>query len=334
MEIRQVSAKHGWHWIANGFHMFRKAPMIWVLVCFTLLLIAMTLALIPILGQFVFTLVSPVFLAGIMIGCREQDQGKQLEIVHLFVAFKTNVAPLVTVGGIYLIGQVLIIGLVMMIGGSQMTDMLLYGKRVDENELMIVMDNMLTASLVALLFSIPLMMAAWFSPLLVVFHNLQPIPAMKKSFFACLKNIIPFQLYGILLITFTILAFMPYGAGLVILIPTIFASIYVSYKDIFLGEETNITDDYQPETNYQKATWSNKADEPEPAQKEEQREKSKRSNTYNENSPLAAEGDIVACDVCKILIPKEEAIRFNGRFFCSDEHFQQYQENMDADIKK
>ncbi|MCP5244741.1 MAG: hypothetical protein H6937_01760 [Burkholderiales bacterium] len=337
MEIHQVSAKHGWHWIANGFHMFRKAPLIWVLVCFTLLLIAMTLALIPILGQFIFTLISPVFLAGIMIGCREQDQERQLEIAHLFVAFKTNVASLVTVGGIYLIGQVLIIGLVMMIGGSQMTDMLLYGKRVDESELIHVMDNMLTASLIALLLSIPLMMAAWFSPLLVVFHNLQPISAMKISFFACLKNIIPFQLYGILLIIFSLIAFMPYGAGLVILIPTIFASIYVSYKDIFLGEEISISDDYYPKADYQKATWSDTEVDSEPVKKEEKAEEKtterKQRDTYSEKSPLAAEGDIVECHQCKILIPKEEAIRFQGHFFCSDEHFQQYQDSMDVNSK-
>ncbi|SEN09428.1 BPSS1780 family membrane protein [Nitrosomonas marina] len=334
MEIHQLSAKYGWHWIANGFHMFRKAPMIWVLVCFTLLLIAMTLALIPVLGQFIFTLISPVFLAGIMIGCREQEQGRQLEIVHLFIAFKTNVASLVTVGGIYLIGQVLIIGLVMMIGGSQMTDMLLYGKRVDENELITVMDNMLTASLVALLLSIPLMMAAWFSPLLVVFHNLQPIPAMKKSFFACLKNIIPFQLYGILLIIFSIFALMPYGVGLVILIPTIFASIYVSYKNIFLGEEVKISDDFYPKTDYQQANWSDEPDESGPAQKEESDAKSNQSKISVEKSPLEAEGDIVECHQCKILIPKEEAIRFNGRFFCSDEHFREYQDSLDSDTKK
>ncbi|SET57516.1 hypothetical protein SAMN05216326_13822 [Nitrosomonas marina] len=334
MEIHQLSAKYGWYWIANGFHMFRKAPMIWVLVCFTLLLIAMTLALIPVLGQFIFTLVSPVFLAGIMIGCREQEQGRQLEIVHLFIAFKTNVVSLVTVGGIYLIGQVLIIGLVMMIGGSQMTDMLLYGKRVDENELITVMDDMLTASLVALLFSIPLMMAAWFSPLLVVFHNLQPIPAMKNSFFACLKNIIPFQLYGILLIIFSIFALMPYGVGLVILIPTIFASIYVSYKNIFLGEEVKNSDEFYPKTDYQQANWSDEPRESRPPQKEESESKSNQNKISVEKSPLAAEGDIVECYQCKILVPKEEAIRFDGRFFCSDEHFREYQDSLDSDTKK
>lgn len=338
MEIHQVSAKHGWQWIANGFHMFRKAPLVWVLVCFTMLLIAMTLALIPVIGQFVFTLISPVFLAGIMYGCREQDQGRQLEIMHLFIAFKTNVTPLVTIGGIYLIGQVLIIGLVMMIGGSQMTDMLFYGKRVDESELMGVMDNMLTASLIALLLSIPLIMAAWFSPLLVVFHNIPPIHAMKKSFFACLKNIIPLQFYAILLIIFGMIALMPYGAGLVILIPTIFASIYVSYKDIFLSEEVNIAHEDYPKADFQKANWSyetDEADETKPVNKEKTEQNAvQQQDKYKENSPLSAEGDIVECTQCHILIPKEEAIRFNGRFFCSNEHFEQYQDNMENDSQK
>ncbi|MEP7371334.1 MAG: hypothetical protein ABI659_03815, partial [Nitrosospira sp.] len=53
------------------------------------------------------------------------------------------------------------------------------------------------------------------------------------SFFACLKNIIAFQIYGITLVALTILAAMPYGLGLFILVPTLFASIYASYRDIF-----------------------------------------------------------------------------------------------------
>ncbi|MEK6596397.1 MAG: BPSS1780 family membrane protein, partial [Pseudomonadota bacterium] len=107
MEIHQVNAKQGLQWIMSGFYLFRKTPMVWVLVCFTLILIAMSMALLPLLGKFIFTLISPVFLAGIMMGCKDMEQGKPLEIAHLFVAFKTNAAPLITIGGIYLIGQIL-----------------------------------------------------------------------------------------------------------------------------------------------------------------------------------------------------------------------------------
>ncbi|MBL8499601.1 MAG: hypothetical protein LZF64_05575 [Nitrosomonas sp.] len=271
MEIHQVHAKQGLQWILSGFYMFRRAPLAWVFVCFTLMLIAISMSLIPLLGKFIFTLVSPVFLAGIMLGCKDMEQGKSLDMTHLFVAFRTNAVPLITIGGIYLIGQILIIGLVMLIGGSQMTDMMLYGKRVDESELMGVMSSFLTSSLIALTLSIPLMMASWFSPLLVVFDNVPPIIAMQKSFFACLRNFIPFQLYGVTLIVLTIISVMPYGAGLVILIPTIFASIYVSYKDIFLNEPIRFKNN-QSEADLQKANWGDadkQPEQPEPEAKQE-----------------------------------------------------------------
>lgn len=48
---------------------------------------------------------------------------------------------------------------------------------------------------------------------------------------------------------------MPYCVGLVILIPTIFASIYVSYKDIFLGEPIRFKN-YESAPDFQKANWS------------------------------------------------------------------------------
>ncbi len=346
MEIHQLNAKQGWQWIISGFHLFRKAPLVWVLACFTMLLIAATLTIMPLLGQFIFTLISPVFLAGIMLGCKELDQDKPFELVHLFAAFKTHAKPLITIGGIYLLGQVLIVGIVMMIGGSMMADMLLYGKRVDESELMGVMDNILTASLVAILLSIPLLMAAWFSPLLVVFHNIPPVIAMQRSFFSCLRNFIPFQLYGITLIILTILALMPYGLGLIILIPTVFGSIYVSYKDIFLGESPKTENEKSPD-DYTKATWINTNEEPikdvedvavvkdmkdvedvedvdNAKDVKDVADVKKEANVIKEST---VKKDIVqiACAHCDVQLPRADAILNMGKYFCSEEHRQQYQ---------
>jgi uncharacterized membrane protein len=233
MEVRQVDGKQGWQWIVTGFLLFRKVPVVWIILCTTLLLIAATLALIPVAGQFIFTLLSPVFLAGLMIGCRTLERGGQLEIAHLLAGFRSTATPLITIGGIYLVGQVLIFGAAMLIGGETMRDLLIAGKRVDENELQEVMSSSLSALLVALTLSIPLMMAAWFAPLLVIFKNMPAVEAMRLSFFACVKNIVAFQIYGFTLVVLTIIATIPYGLGLFVLVPTLFASIYASYKDIF-----------------------------------------------------------------------------------------------------
>ena len=167
-----------------------------------------------------------------MIGCRTLERGGQLEIAHLFVGFR-NAGPLVTIGGIYLVGQVLIVGIFMLVGGDVLMSLLLEGKRVDENELKNVSGDMLSASLVALTLSIPLLMATWFAPLLTVFNEMPPVEAMRTSFFACVKNIVAFQIYLVVLVGLTITAMIPYGLGFFVLVPTVFASIYASYMDIF-----------------------------------------------------------------------------------------------------
>ena len=132
----------------------------------------------------------------------------------------------------------------MLVGGDVLMGLLLEGKRVDENELRNVSGDMLSASLVALVLTIPLLMAVWFAPLLVKFGNMQALDAMRSSFVACLKNIVPLQVYGItLVVVMTILMMLVsslLGPSLIVQLavitamsPILFASIFASYRDIF-----------------------------------------------------------------------------------------------------
>lgn len=308
LDTRQVKAKQGLQWIISGFYLFGRVPAVWLLLCFTMVLIAMTLALIPPIGTFLFTLISPVFLAGIMQGCKDLELGQKLSLSHLFVGFKQRTVPLITIGGIYLIGQVLIIGIARLIGGSEASDLLLYGKRVDDSQIMHVADNLLSALLAVITLSIPLMMAAWFSPLLVFFHNMPPIPAMKKSFFACIMNFIPFQVYGIILIILTFLGTIPYGLGLIIIIPTIFASIYVSYKDIFLAEPI-IMKDNSIQENIPPVNWSD----------------TKHPDQNKADNDKQSEQDPVQCTYCGTHMPEQEAVKIGDEYYCSNEHYHQHQ---------
>ena len=78
----------------------------------------------------------------------------------------------------------------------------------------------------------------WFSPLLIIFHKVPALEAMKLSFNACLYNMIPFLCYALAAIPLLVLAAIPAFLGYLILIPVLFASIYTSYKDIFLRENS------------------------------------------------------------------------------------------------
>jgi len=81
--------------------------------------------------------------------------------------------------------------------------------------------------------TIPIAMASWFAPALVVFDNMQAWDAMKTSFSACLSNMLPFLLYGIIALMLTVLAMIPFGLGLLVLGPVLIASVYTGYRDIF-----------------------------------------------------------------------------------------------------
>jgi uncharacterized membrane protein len=93
--------------------------------------------------------------------------------------------------------------------------------------------SMLIAALLVLGLSVPLYMATWFAPALIVLHQLAPMAALQASFYACLRNWIPFFVYGIVLLVLCILAAIPAGLGFLVLMPVLAASVYTAYRDIF-----------------------------------------------------------------------------------------------------
>ena len=235
MEARQVKAGNAWNWIVGGFGLFRQNPVIWIALFFIYLLVAMVLSIVPLVGPIVLNLLAPVFMAGFMLGCRALEMDEELEINHLFAGFKTNTAQLVTVGGIYLVGAIVIVGIVFIFFGADAMSGLFSGHMAEGHPP--VDPEAGAAPALALLIilgaMLPLIMAYWFAPALVLFHDMKAVDAMKLSFFACLRNILPFMVYGVISAVLLVLAMIPLGLGLLIMIPTMTASLYVSYKDIF-----------------------------------------------------------------------------------------------------
>ena len=232
MESRQVAASQGWQWIVEGFDLFKKSPIIWVVLFIILFLIVIALHFIPILGPLVLYILSPVFFAGLMVGCKAQQSGEELEIAHLFAGFKKNTNSLIVLGGVYLVGQIFIFGVMFIFGGGAIFA-LMRGGQPDLAAMTAAMSSAMLAVLIGLALYIPLAMALWFAPALVIFNDVQPVPALKSSFNACLKNIIPFLIYGIALFVLSIIASIPLFLGFLVLVPVIFTSVYTGYRDIF-----------------------------------------------------------------------------------------------------
>lgn len=236
LQARRAGAKRGWDWIVEGFGLFRRNPLIWIVLFSAYLLIGMALSVVPVLGPIVLNLLAPVFVAGFMVGCRVLDDGGELEIAHLFAGFRHHAAQLITIGGIYLAGVIIIVGI--MFAGTDHTalETVLSGKQLTPEETRAMLgDRFVFTWLLGMLLLVPLVMAYWFAPILTAFHGVPGFAAMRQSFSACLLNIWPFMVYGAVSVILLILAAIPFGLGLLVLIPTMIASLYVSYKDVFAG---------------------------------------------------------------------------------------------------
>ena len=229
---RAVDAGHGWEWIASGFALFKKQPGIWVVLGLILMAFFWLASNIAFIGWFVITLLFPVLVAGIMIGCRALKKDENLEIGHLFAGFKQNTSNLFMLGVLTLVAWIIVyIPAILVMGVAGFMAMM----RGDAAAIIALGLTFLLAMLVMLALSIPIYMAVWFAPSLIVFHDLAPVEAMKTSFIACLKNIIPFLLYGVIMLVLMVIAAIPIGLGFLVLMPVILASVYTAYRDIFFA---------------------------------------------------------------------------------------------------
>jgi uncharacterized membrane protein len=221
----------GWAWIAEGWELFKRQPGMWIGIILVLLVIFIAAALIPVVGGLAMTLFGPVFAAGIMIGGKALDGGGELEFGHLFAGFRHRTGTLVGVGALYLAATLvvmLVVGLIMGVGMFTMMG------GADPQAVAALGMTMVLAMLVMFALLLPVIMAVWLAAPLVVFHEHGALDAMKASFGGCLKNILPFLLYGVVLLVFSILASLPLLLGWLVLGPVFAASVYTSYRDIFL----------------------------------------------------------------------------------------------------
>ena len=229
---RAVAPGRGWAWIAEGWELFRRAPGPWIALIVVAALVFIGLALVPFLGSLAAMVLAPVFAAGFVIACRDEEEGRGVQVAHLFAGFRTHFGTLVAIGLIYLgitVAVALVVGLAT---GAGMWTLLGSGD-ADPASVAGAGLTLLLAFLVMLALLLPVFMALWFAPALVVFHGRSAGAAMKSSFIACLKNFVPFLLYGVIGFVLAMLASIPFGLGWLVLGPVLAASLYTGYRDLF-----------------------------------------------------------------------------------------------------
>jgi uncharacterized membrane protein len=226
---RGVAGGRGASWFREAWQLFATAPVLWIAIWIVMLLILIALNLIPLLGGLANALLWPVFSAGLILGCQAIATGGKLEFGHLFAGFRDRLGTLAGVGALTLLASIAIAAIVLSAMGLGLSTLLGTSQPATPEAAM----TLLLAGLVMTALMVPLFMAIWFAPALVVFHERGAVEAMVESFQGCLKNVVPFLVYGVVGLLLAIVASVPLGLGWLVLGPVTAASIYAGYRDIY-----------------------------------------------------------------------------------------------------
>jgi len=252
MQALTLNAAHGWRWLAEGFRIFRKNHLMLTFLVVSYWMLMAIVNVIPMIGTIATTLCIPAFSVSLMNACRNIDKGGPLGPRTLFSGFQENPRALITLGAIYLAATVGILAISSLADGGALMQLMLAGHT--PNAEVLASGDVMLALQVALILLCPLIMAYWYAPILAAWHGLSPAKALFFSFIACARNWRAFLVYSLaLLVAATLLpglllgtlaALLPDGAALLtvvltvllvlILAPTLFASFYVSYRDVFV----------------------------------------------------------------------------------------------------
>lgn len=231
-QCRAVPAGSAFEWLRQGWLLFIAYPALWIALTVILIVLMLGLSIVPFIGSLAANLLLPVLAAGVMRVCQKIFDGRMPVLSDLFDGFNKNSGNLVLLGLLYMLGMLILFAVVASLAAGGLAGSALAGQ---PPALGIFFGKMLFALLVWLILSVPLVMAIWFAPALVLFNNMPPLAALKASFNACLKNVLPFFVYGLIVMVLSFFAALPVGLGFLVLVPVLSGSVYASYRDIFVA---------------------------------------------------------------------------------------------------
>lgn len=238
----------GMTWLAQGFRLFHRQPLAWTLILFIYWAAMLMMAFVPILGAVVPLMLAPGLAMGFIEVARAVDEQRPPAPPLLISAFKSGRGKAVLLLGAWYVLEIFAILLVSMaIDGGAMVEWITAGRRPEPGEA----SSIQAAAIVSMVLYVPVMMAFWFAPQLVVWSGFSPVKALFFSFFAVWRNRGAFLRYaltwvGLTLFVGAVSALMSdlldmdantMGAFLfpitLILMAVAHGSFYQSTKDIF-----------------------------------------------------------------------------------------------------
>jgi hypothetical protein len=250
MQARIVGAARGARWLGEGWQLFRVAPLAWLALACAYLLGTNILALVPLVGFVAALMLVPALTVGMMSAARAASHGAAPSLRMLGDGFSSERRAQLVLGAAYFLCSMLVFG------GTALADpqgnlRAVLGGRAEAGDLS--PGDVAWPLAVFALSYVPVLMMFWFAPPLAAWHSTGALKALFFSFVACLMNWRAFLAYGAVVVVMmmavplaALLALRAFGGAqlgvavaslvfplLLVMLPTLFASFYVSYRDVF-----------------------------------------------------------------------------------------------------
>ena len=252
MQARIVSTPQGARWLADGWRLFRVAPLGWLALVFAYWLLMTVVSIVPLAGVAAASVLVPAFSVGFMAAARAATHRGPLELGLLFDGFRHHLRSQLILGVVYFASLGALLAATALADGGALAGWMLAARRPPDDVLQ--SEEFFAALACAAALYLPVLMMFWFAPPLAAWHGVGPAKALFFSFFACLMNWRAFLAYGaatalvvlvlpfaaltvLLLFSLKVAAMSLVFPLLLVLLPTLFASFYASYRDVFGAEQ-------------------------------------------------------------------------------------------------
>lgn len=199
--IHNCAPREGWNWLMQGIELFKKKPGEMFLFGNTYLFIILFVGIwISVVGAVIVAIASPALGFGIMLAGRMAQQGLRVTPIVLFNAFmkenRHHLQSLLVLGAVYTACFALIRLFAHLLLGAQPTTTIDELQTADPETSAALLKYTVQYVLFVGITSIPVLLAFWFAPVLVVWHKMKPMQALFSSWVAVWRNKASFFIYG------------------------------------------------------------------------------------------------------------------------------------------
>jgi hypothetical protein len=100
--MEKLPARAGWHWVKQGFAVFRKQPGALMAILFSCMFLSLLSTILPVVGMLLPALLAPLFSVALLQGCADIDSGKRALPNLLVAGFRPPARkPLLLLGVVY-----------------------------------------------------------------------------------------------------------------------------------------------------------------------------------------------------------------------------------------